>query len=315
MVAGADSIADMAIAAARGDGDGLRPPVRTVDVGIVPSRIHLRARPATRRRRLAVPVRPAPIGPRWSPASTPARVLVDIDDTIIEVHGHGKQGSGYGYSGVRGLNALIATVTTDTRAPVIVGQRLRRGACGSPRGAARMVADALATVDRLRAAATGTAARCGCGAESLGACRFGVLRASHRAGRDPRRRRRVGHRAPDRHRQTPRSPRSTTSAWTPIEYTDAVYDEDTDTWISRAEVAEIDFTAFASQQQERTRSPGGWWCAASPTCDRRGPRIRARCSTSGGSTPSSPPPTPTTVPSPPTKSTVSTPSSSRCTRT
>ncbi|MDI9978200.1 IS1380 family transposase, partial [Rhodococcus sp. IEGM 1307] len=26
------------------------------------------------------------------------RVLVDIDDTIIEVHGHGKQGSGYGYS-------------------------------------------------------------------------------------------------------------------------------------------------------------------------------------------------------------------------
>jgi hypothetical protein len=29
-------------------------------------------------------------------------VLVDIDDTIIEVHGPGKQGSGYGYSGVRG---------------------------------------------------------------------------------------------------------------------------------------------------------------------------------------------------------------------
>ncbi len=33
------------------------------------------------------------------------RVLVDIDDSIIEVHGHGKQGSEYGYSGVRGLNA------------------------------------------------------------------------------------------------------------------------------------------------------------------------------------------------------------------
>ena len=30
------------------------------------------------------------------------RVLVDIDDSIIEVHGHNKQGSSYGYSGVRG---------------------------------------------------------------------------------------------------------------------------------------------------------------------------------------------------------------------
>lgn len=78
------------------------------------------------------------------------RVLVDIDDSIIEVHGHRKQGSGYGYSGIRGLNALIATVTTETAAPVILTQRLRRGACGSPRGAARMVSDSLATVDRLR---------------------------------------------------------------------------------------------------------------------------------------------------------------------
>src|SRR3954470_15747327 len=70
-------------------------------------------------------------------------VMVDLDDTIVEVHGYAKQGSGYGYSGVRGLNALIATVTTEHCAPVIVGQRLRKGACGSPRGAARIVADSL----------------------------------------------------------------------------------------------------------------------------------------------------------------------------
>jgi hypothetical protein len=44
------------------------------------------------------------------------RVLVDIDDTIIEVHGHAKQGAGFGYSGVRGLNALLATVTTTNSA-------------------------------------------------------------------------------------------------------------------------------------------------------------------------------------------------------
>jgi hypothetical protein len=70
-------------------------------------------------------------------------VLVDVDDTIIQVHGYAKQGSGYGYSGVRGLNALLATVTTASTAPVIVAQRLRKGACGSPRGANRLVADAL----------------------------------------------------------------------------------------------------------------------------------------------------------------------------
>jgi len=89
-------------------------------------------------------------------ASTPAvagvddYALVDIDDTIIEVHGYGKQGSGYGYSGVRGLNALIATLTTNQTAPVIVAQRLRKGSCGSPRGAKRLVTDALATVKKLR---------------------------------------------------------------------------------------------------------------------------------------------------------------------
>ena len=36
-------------------------------------------------------------------------------------------------------------------------------------------------------------------------------------------------------------------AWTAIEYTDAVYDETTQRWISRAEVAEIAFTAFGSR--------------------------------------------------------------------
>src|SRR5665811_1352282 len=61
------------------------------------------------------------------------QVMVDIDDTIIEVHGYAKQGSGYGYSGVRGLNAILATLTTNAAAPVIVAQRLRKGSCGSPR--------------------------------------------------------------------------------------------------------------------------------------------------------------------------------------
>ena len=68
-------------------------------------------------------------------------VMVDLDDTIIEVHGHAKRGSGLRYCGVRGLIALIATITTDQGAPVITGQRLGKGSCGSPRRAARMIGD------------------------------------------------------------------------------------------------------------------------------------------------------------------------------
>jgi hypothetical protein len=37
-------------------------------------------------------------------------------------------------------------------------------------------------------------------------------------------------------------------AWTPIEYTDAVFDEASGTWVSRAEVAEVPFTAFTSKK-------------------------------------------------------------------
>src|SRR5690606_26778223 len=46
-------------------------------------------------------------------------VMVDIDDTVVEVHGYQKQGAGFGYSGVRGLNALLATISTEQIAPVI----------------------------------------------------------------------------------------------------------------------------------------------------------------------------------------------------
>ena len=44
-------------------------------------------------------------------------------------------------------------------------------------------------------------------------------------------------------------------AWTTIEYTDAVFDETTGRWVSRAEVAEIGFTAFAGQKKSE-RVPG-----------------------------------------------------------
>src|SRR3954462_6662896 len=62
------------------------------------------------------------------------------------LHRYTKQGAGFGYSGVRGLKALLATVSTANAAPVILAQRPRKGSCGSPRGAKRLVADALTTL-------------------------------------------------------------------------------------------------------------------------------------------------------------------------
>src|SRR3954468_16393980 len=73
-------------------------------------------------------------------------LAMDVDDTVIEVHGYAKQGAGFGYTRVRGLNALPATVTTDRAAPVAVTQRLRKGSANSACGAQQLVRDALATV-------------------------------------------------------------------------------------------------------------------------------------------------------------------------
>ncbi|MGZ7144665.1 IS1380 family transposase, partial [Streptococcus pyogenes] len=64
--------------------------------------------------------------------------FLDVDDTIRQVHGYTKQGAGFGYSGVRGLNIQLATLTTPTAAPVIARARLRRGNVGSASGAGRL---------------------------------------------------------------------------------------------------------------------------------------------------------------------------------
>src|SRR5665647_3575421 len=74
-------------------------------------------------------------------------------DTIEATYGYAKQGAGYGYSKVKGLNALLAIISTPLSAPLIAATRLRKGSTYSPKGASRLVADALATVKR--AGATG----------------------------------------------------------------------------------------------------------------------------------------------------------------
>ena len=164
-------------------------------------------------------------------------VLVDVDDTIIEVHGYSKQGSGYGYSGVRGLNALLATVTTASSAPVVVAQRLRKGACGSPRGANRLIGDALKTVKTLQPGRPVLlrADSAFYGHPTVSAAVKGGADVSVTVRLDPRVKAAIATIADD--------------AWQTIAYTDALFDEETGEWVSRAEVAEIPFTAFTSKKK------------------------------------------------------------------
>jgi hypothetical protein len=74
--------------------------------------------------------------------------MLDVDDTIREVHGHQKQAAAFGYSGVRGLNAQLAVVSSPIAAPVIAAARLRRGNTASGKGGSRLLAQAIRTARR-----------------------------------------------------------------------------------------------------------------------------------------------------------------------
>ncbi len=167
--------------------------------------------------------------------------LLDVDDTIIEVHGHAKQGAGFGYSGVRGINALLATLTTVGSAPVVVAQRLRKGSTGSPRGAKRLVGDAVRTARRLL--------------KRVGKTQPILVRMdSAFYGRGPVHAALAGGAQVSVTVRMDKAVKKAITAidddaWRTIEYTDAVFDEATGRWVSRAEVAEIPFTAFAAQKK------------------------------------------------------------------
>lgn len=235
MVAGADSIDDMAVLRH----GGMK---RLFTACYAPSTLgsflrsftfgHVRQLDAVASRFLASLGTRAPLLGRPGAADF---VFVDVDDTIIEVHGYQKQGSGYGYSGVRGLNALLATVSTKDTAPVIAAQRLRKGAANSARGAKRLVTDALSTLKRLQ---SGGRVLCRFdsafyGQAAVSAALAGGAEVSVTVRMDPAVKRAIAG-IPE-------------SAWETIEYTDAVFDETTNTWVSKAEVAETVFTAFSSR--------------------------------------------------------------------
>ena len=166
---------------------------------------------------------------------------IDIDSMRKRVYGHKKQGARFGHTKiqgrsllVRGLNALAAAVSTPLSAPVIAATRLRGGNAASARGAASLAAQVIGTardcvctgmiVVRMdsafyNAAVTGAVRRAG--------ARFSVtvpMNASIRAA--------IAAIPGD--------------AWTPIRYPRAIWDDQLESWVSDAEVAEVSYTAFTS---------------------------------------------------------------------
>ena len=162
--------------------------------------------------------------------------FVDVDDTIGAVHGYAKQGAAFGYSGVRGLNLQLATISTPLAAPVIARARLRTGNTASATGAGRLLAQALTT-----ARAAGVQGRVLCRADSAyyGWAFVGTA---------------IRHQAwfSVTARMNPAVVKAITSidedSWTPIAYPNAVYDEAEQRWVSDAEVAEVAFTAFTARR-------------------------------------------------------------------
>jgi hypothetical protein len=167
--------------------------------------------------------------------------FVDVDSTQRRVYGHAKQGAAFGHTKiqgktvlVRGLNALAATVCTPRSAPVIAATRLRGGNASSARGAARLIAEALATARQAGCAGT-IVVRMDSAYYSAAACH-----AARRAGAffsvtarlDPAVKAAIASIDED--------------GWVPIKYPRAIWDEQLNRWTSDAEVAEVEYTAFAS---------------------------------------------------------------------
>lgn len=237
MVAGADSIDDMALlrhGAMRRLFTGMRAPstlgtfLRTFTFG------HVRQLDAVASRLLinlsaAVPL----LG------GADELVYVDVDDTLKQTFGYAKHGAGRGYTGVKGLNALLAIVSTPSSAPVIGAARLRKGSTNSARGAARFVTDALITASKAGASGVRVlrADSAYYGHDVIAAALRQAACFSITARQDPAVRKATA--------------TIDAAAWTPIQYTNAIFDETQQRWISDAEIAEIDYTAFTSKPKAK----------------------------------------------------------------
>lgn len=244
MLAGADSIEDMEVLRHGAVGElfgGVRAPstlgtfLRALDWGTV--------RQVGRVNRLLLAGLAAQV-PLLPGAGTLA--FVDVDSCQRRVYGPAKQGAAFGHTKiagrsllVRGLNALVGTLSTPQAAPVVAATRLRGGNAGSARGAASFVAETLATARQ--AGATGTVVFRADSAFYSGS----VVTACRRAGAH------FSITTPLDQKILQTVTAIDDDAWTPIRYPRAVWDEQTSQWISDAQIAEVPYTAFASSRAHR----------------------------------------------------------------
>ena len=236
MVAGADSISDMDVLRHGGMGrvfGGLRAPT-TLGTHLRGYRFgQVRQLDAVASRLL---VNLAELSPILAGADQVA--YLDLDDTIRETHGYHKQGVGYGYNHIKGLNAQIAVISTTTTAPVIAATRLRKGNVSSAHGAPRLIGDALATLHHAVPN------------PGLVIVRADSAYFNHDTIATINRR---GAKYSITARLNPAVTRTIATidetAWTAIRYPHAIWDEAQHAWISDAEVAEVPFTAFTSRKK------------------------------------------------------------------
>jgi hypothetical protein len=173
--------------------------------------------------------------------------FIDVDSMLRRVYGKAKQGVGFGHAKVggynvllRGYNPLLATICTSLVAPIVAAARLRGGRAGSARGAASMVAEAIATARSC--GATGLiivrADSAFYARKVIWVCRRAGVRFSVTVRMDAAIRRAIAAIPED--------------AWVSIRYPRAVWDEDEQRWISDAQIAEICYTAFEGTRWEIT---------------------------------------------------------------
>jgi hypothetical protein len=167
-----------------------------------------------------------------------AACWLDLDDTMRETHGYTKQGVGYGYNRIKGLNALLGIVSTPVSAPVIVGHRLRKGAVNSARGAGKFLSDAIKAARR---AGAGPVIRCRADSAFYNHSVVTAILAAKAQFSITARMDKAVQKAissiPD-------------TAWVHIEYPEAIFDHEQQRWISDAQVAETDYTAFTSKARK-----------------------------------------------------------------
>ena len=78
------------------------------------------------------------------PADLAAPLTIDLDSTIVEVHGRAKQGAAFGYTKVRGYHPQLATCAQTGQ---VLMCRLRGGSAGAARGAKSFLTE---TISRVR---------------------------------------------------------------------------------------------------------------------------------------------------------------------